>query len=246
MRTKKTITAVLTKRCTRKCHYCIGDCHLDKWANTPDMEFDALLIWCSKYAPNCNLHLSGGEPLLFEDIASNTKKALDAGHSVSIFTNGDLLKSDHKLLSMDVMWHLTHHLPKTTGDFLKKAELVKYKPHIVTRLKTGHEALNETDRVADQYSGLNFHWSIPRKGRELDGFVLRPEDSGRIASDVINLIEVDGQVYPCSTKKRHGAIGNIYEGTYDTGGLEELNKHCDWCVKNNCCSAYQSAVLMGA
>lgn len=238
MKTRLTVTVTLTKRCTRACKYCIAD-----KTDAGDINFSSVIRWCDKFAKGCDIHLSGGEPLILDNIEEIASRAIDAGHRVSVFTNGDLLYDKHPLLSMPIVWHMTHHKPQSINDFLAKAEIIRNKPHVVTAMYYGREILRDADYEAKKYNGLNFHWQMPGLGRVVKGFALKSDDAGCIASGVIHLIENDGNVYPCSTK-RLGVIGNVYDMTYEKPDLI-ADENADLCVKNGRCSAYQSAVLLG-
>ena len=232
-----TITAITTNRCNFNCDNCVAGCpNNDK----PEIDFDVMMRWLDKYTPGCNLHISGGEPLLVDSIYDKVKMCVDTGYDVTIFTNGTFIKQHLDLVELPVKWHVTHHSEMVSVDtFLEDIEPIKSKPHVVCRLRHGYDALNKAEEAERLYSGYNFKWIVPFNGYA--GYAAQPSEKPICKS--IMMIDGDGTVYPCSTGKA-GVLGNTYDMTFD---VDKANNFECICGKNDRqCRAYQSAEIMAA
>jgi len=213
-----------------------------KYLNKKDvLDFDFLIYWLMNNAPDAVIHLSGGEPLLRPDIEAQTKKLIDAGFEVCMFTNGLLIPKRKKLLDMPLTWLVAHHKQNDIDKFLKSAELIKDKPHLITRVLADSRDLKIKAELEKKYTGFNFEWKSCNAPIRTDGFKYLNEDVHQVASGVLHLIISDGSIFPCNTLK-FGSIGNIYSNTYDKQKAQSLDKFCFNCVSVNGCSAYQTAV----
>jgi MoaA/NifB/PqqE/SkfB family radical SAM enzyme len=208
------------------------------------LPFGQLINWLSRYRPAATVHLSGGEPLLRPDIEDGVELLLSAGHPVVVVTNGMLLSKRPRLLSLPVKWVATYHQPCATLErFRAEVEPLRKLPHVIHTVvsRLAHaKALPELYRVFD---GFNFRpkWDHNPKKSEPD-MRADPDDLAELASYRLTLITPDGAVYPCNTCGL-GPFGNIYSLTWDEMRARTLDAQSAKCVKNNRCSAYQTARL---
>ena len=230
MNDRLTVTAVVTNKCNFRCLNCVAGCPSDG----PEIDFDSMLNWLDKYAKGCCLHISGGEPLLVDGIFEKIKKCIDAGHDVSLFTNGSMIAHNMEMLKLPIKWHITHHAEgMSLGDFLHCIGSVKNKKHVVCRLRHGDNALNKKNETEAKYGDFNFKWIVPYNGY----FGYDCKSKVDVCNKIL-MIGIDGKVYPCSTVKK-GEIGNIYDMTFNTEHTDNFT-----CGSGSTCQALQSAEIM--
>lgn len=222
------------------CNYCVANaCNCEAFKETA-VDWHALLNWLKIYRPGCTVHLAGGEPLARPDILQGVDMLLAAGHRVAILTNGVLLPEHEELITRPVAWVVTFHRSQTSIEkFLFCLQHLSGKPVIVRALMATDEDLKERERIAAFLAGWDLRWQYKDKPQKRTDFVANKDS--QIASKVINLIEPDGNVYPCNMTKI-GAIGNIYDGTFFETKAYPIDAVAVGCVKNNRCGAYQTAV----
>lgn len=237
MKTPMTVTAVVLNDCNFNCNYCIAGCSRPGADKEKRVDFDALLRWLKTYFPECNLHVSGGEPLLHEGLFDGLKKALDAGHNITLFTNGSFLPSQTELLDLPVLWHMTYHPEQQSFEsFLKSANLIKNKPHIICEVYNA-ERVPSREAAAKKYEGFNFYWI-----RENCGYIdlgVKPDvmDTGNLRT-----IGIHGEVYPCGGGSQ-ATVGNIYDMSYDKEKADSFASKMAGCIQGGMCGSYGSAVL---
>lgn len=207
------------------------------------LNFEALLKWIGTYAPGCQLHISGGEPLLRPDIESQLEKLCWAGIPVTVFTNGLLIDQRPNLFKMPLKWVVTHHTGAPFKKWRDNVELIRHRPYFVCRvLATEHEKVNK-EEIQKQYSGLNFYWQRLNCTREIPGRNYDPDDLAHVASKVIHLVEADGRVYACN-KATRPPIGNILDLSYNPETARQYDRQAATCAKSGLCGAYQSAFML--
>lgn len=226
----------------------------DKYLDAKDvLDFDAMIAWVKKYRPDAHIHISGGEPLLRPDIEEQVAKVC-AEFETTIVTNGQLISKRPKLLDLPVKWLLTWHNEQCTSEvFLKNADLIKDKPHLITlivdEIPEGQKN-NGMMELSKTYGGpFNIETKPNVKKRINKNFTYNPEDLNDIASRGIMLIQPNGPVVGCNknhrgTWDRYKSASNIYTMTCDEDNLSINNDRAKGCVANNRCSAYQTAVKM--
>jgi len=206
------------------------------------LEISWLEKWLNKYTPNAVLHLSGGEPLIIPTIV-DTVDRLVKNHRIVLFTNGQNLASHPRLLSRDIYWHVTWHQAQIPWE--DWYDLIKYLDPNRTTLNT---VLADTDPLSvpidfKQVKNYKTKFNVDRNAqRSMPCFVPDVDDLHCVAS-TIHLIDPNGLVYPCNTR-RFGPIGDIYLDTYHPSKLDKINLETRECVRENRCSAYQSAVTL--
>ncbi len=231
----KAVTAFVTKDCNLNCEYCISG------KSRPDvktvLDIDQLLKWCAEFTPYCDLHITGGEPLMRNDIADILKKCLDAGHRTSLFTNGILINSRPEILELPIAYHVTHHFDSGVSydSFFESIKNVPKDRIVVARVYAGKEPLNNKTGVEKIYQerGYDVQW-ISKFGT----YHSKPYVGGKQPQQIL-LIGQYGEVFPCSTIK-HGQLGSIYEMTFD--GWPEHGCYCGKAPNN--CQALLSAAKM--
>lgn len=235
MENKLTVTAVITNKCNFNCDYCVAGGPKD---DGPEINFDVLLKWLDKYTSGCNLHISGGEPLMIVGIIDSISKCVEAGHDVTIFTNGSLFSQHPNMLGLPVTWHVTHHASHLSIDrFLDAINFIKDKKHLICRIRNDQEGLNKKEETEALYSEFNFRWILPYNG--YFGYV-KPFDSSPVCENII-MIGTDGTVFPCSTT-RGETFGNIHDMTFDAEAARRFECICGKDKRR--CQAMQSAEIM--
>lgn len=236
MTTTVTICALNDCNMPTPCEYCIAGCNGPH--SLERVDFGACIEWLEAHRPGCNVHISGGEPLLLDNLCGKTKSLLSAGHKVSIFTNTILLRAQRDLADLNVSWHLTHHPlgGVSIGQFLKSCEVVAHRPHVMARVFYGREALNNKAGIESQYPE-KLYWMNDRSGYH-NFYCNKPSGS---PDDEILLIGVDGQVHHCS-QPRYGSVGNVYDNTFNAEN--SCGFRCPSGIfESGHCQAYQSAII---
>lgn len=246
MKTPLTITAKVWNYCQNSCRYCVSSSNKKEWkyqnnfGSLPPqhiLNFDRLRDWLLLFAPDSELHISGGEPLLRPDIETQVQKLTEAGIRITIFTNGLLIEKRPVLLSLPLKWVVTHHNCNPFALWHRNAILIRSRPHIVSHLGDG----DPDDKNKSIYDDFNF---IPGQVNGLRYAPSEPckDDLNVIASDVIHLIIPDGRIYACNSQTTF-SIGNIHTMTYDKNMARLRNSRCRQCVIGRACPAYQTARL---
>jgi organic radical activating enzyme len=250
-----TVTANIWMRCQNACPYCVAhvqDRSSDRFDDGRDfgevLDVFALLRWLDRFRPPARLHISGGEPLLFDGIEDWIETAVKAGRKITILTNGQLIHKRPRLHNLPINWIVTYH--KLTNidpdEYAKNLECIKNKNveirTIIQREDYDTEA-EYVDELKSTFEGFLFRpryasfenktariWEIPKL-----------EECDYIASRTLTLIENNGKVYPCNSK-HIGPIGDVYAMTCD----EFLSAKCDSaskiCAERQQCGALNTAI----
>lgn len=237
---RKTLTYFLTKRCNMPtpCRYCRAGCGAVEQDIETELDFDAAINWTCKFTPGANVHLSGGEPLIYDGLHQGILKCIAAGLHVSLFTNGLALQENTELFDLPISFHVAHHFESGVSyeKFFECVEGLPIDKTVFVRVFTGKDALENKESCEEKYrhNSIKIQW-INQNGtyHHFDG------DGGDNASESIALIGQDGIVYRCSDP-RCGAIGNVYDMTFEgwpIGG-------CPRGLKSNKCNAFLSAQMM--
>jgi hypothetical protein len=229
--------------CQLGCIYCASGSNRFNW--TPGripapgelLNFDRLIQWMHCFTPGAVVHVSGGEPLLWDGIEKAVEKLVFADIPTTITTNGLLIGKRPELLELPLKWIVTHHRGVCFDEWHRNALLIKDKPHLACRLVRNPEEI--TEQNAKRYNAFNFAWA-PMNGLRLIEWKPRPLDLPCIASNTIHLIEPDGRVFACNNATA-GQIGHIEKMTYDRALARGRDAHTKQCAKG--CPAYQSAVV---
>jgi MoaA/NifB/PqqE/SkfB family radical SAM enzyme len=243
-KTPLTITAKVWNFCQLGCIYCASGSNRFNW--TPGripapgelLDFDRLIQWLHCFTPGAVVHVSGGEPLLWDGIETAVEKLVHADIPTTITTNGLLIGNRPRLLKLPLKWIVTHHRGVCFEKWHRNALLIRDKPHIACRLVRNPEEI--TQQNAQRYNDFNFAWA-PMNGLRIIDWRPRALDFNNVASGTMHLIEPDGIVYPCSCKAHQ--IGNVYAMTYDRKLAKGRDATARRCVQGGLCPAYQSAVL---
>jgi len=225
------VTVKLWNHCQNRCEYCVAS----RWiGDHSEIDFDRAIEWIKKFRPSSDIHISGGEPLLFPDICErNAIKAINEGFRVAIFTNGQNINLiNNSFLDLDIFWWITWH-QRFIGinDFIGKICILKNKKVFV-------------NTILDYEPDFDL-FEIQKKEFLKYGFILNPRINWwelqtselwnhkavvvkNIASEYITLIEANGNVYPCSSLN-WGEIGNISDMTCSTYKAELINNHAHKC-----------------
>lgn len=234
-----TVTARATDRCNLACYYCVSGCNKKQNCMPDEIDFDAMIRWMQKYTPGCALHISGGEPLLVDDIHIKTQACVDAGFDVTIFTNTTLLPEMPEMWHLPVKWHLTHHPDSGVDirDFRIAVNCVRHSPHICTRVVNGINATRDFEIRDQLYKDLNVHWMNPQGTYRFIETVPQTD----CPNDELLMIECNGNVHNCS-KSKYGTLGNIYDMTFDSDAASQFR--CPAKKYNHSCQAQQSAQVL--
>jgi MoaA/NifB/PqqE/SkfB family radical SAM enzyme len=244
-KTPLTITAKIWNFCQLSCNYCASGSNAERWKPNRQpgpkelLNVDRLIQWVHCFTPGAVLHISGGEPLLWDDIESALEKIVKADIQATVTTNGLLIAKRPRLLELPLKWLVTHHRGVDFEKWHKNAVLIREKPHLVCRLALEPE--NKAPKVAEKYSAFNFAFGCINGLRVLD-WQPRPLDFNCVASATIHLIEPDGRVFPCNNAKTN-QIGDIHGMWYDRELARSRDRQARACVRGGCCAAYQSAVI---
>lgn len=245
MKTPLTITAKVWNFCQLNCSYCVANCNRPEWKPTRPplphelLNFSNLVRWIKHFTPGAVVHVSGGEPLLWDGIENAVQLLIDAGIDTTITTNGLMIEKRPKLLDMPLKWLVTYHSCSDFEKWRRNAALIREKPHLICCL-AGY-GVEVPPAHIKRFDDFNF--AISRiNGLRIIDWQPQAEDMHRIASETIHLIEPDGRVFPCNNKKGV-EIGNINAQTYDRELARSKNPECFQCVRGSHCQAYQSAVL---
>jgi organic radical activating enzyme len=185
------------------------------------------------------VHVSGGEPLLWDGIENAVQMLVNAGIDTTITTNGLLIEKRARLLDMPLKWLVTYHSCSDFEKWRRNAALIRKKPHLACCL-AGY-GVEVPPAHIKRFDDFNF--AISRiNGLRIIDWQPQTEDMRRIASETIHLIEPDGRVFPCNNRKA-GEIGNIGGMWYDKALARSKDRECFQCVRGSHCQAYQSAAL---
>ena len=111
-RAGETAVFIRFRRCNLSCSYCDT-----RWANTPDAKAEMLTAeQIAEYVDSTgitNVTLTGGEPLLQEDIYSLIEMLVTGGHRVEIETNGSICIGELSSKKCRPVFTLDYKLPES-------------------------------------------------------------------------------------------------------------------------------------
>lgn len=237
----ETVIICMTNRCNLNCkgkkYGCIAGCQKISIDKNPVVDVEQAIRWMAKYTPGCDVHLTGGEPFFVDDTVNRIKRLVAAGHRVSVFSNGTLLR-DHEsdgIYDLPVAWQITHHYQQVSlSRFLKQIEPLKRKPHVVCRILAIDEEPSQS--IANLYGDYNFAWVRNHSGflnyRIVGDFDEQPNRS-------MLLIGTKGEIFSCSTPNRQ--YGSIYDMTFNSVEAGKYKCPSDY---PNGCQACQSIDIL--
>jgi len=218
----------------------------DKYLDAKDVvDVDYVFRWINEFRPGAHVHISGGEPLLRPDIVEFVTK-ISSKFTTTIVTNGQLISKHPELLNLPIKWLVTWHREQISlNKFLGQIELIKDKPHLINTIISEGEEKN----LDDYFKEYNFEYKPNVKERINKDFRYNPEDLNDIASNRIMLIQPNGPVVGCNKNHygpwdRYKSASNIYNMTCNEDDLAVNNDRASNCVRNNRCSAYQTALKL--
>lgn len=234
-----TISASITNNCQLRCgnpdYGCIAQCQRHNTDRSTMIDFDAMLKWMGTHFGKCNLHVTGGEPLLHPGLYSGLLKCINAGHDVTLFSNGIALPSQPELYELPIKWHVTKHRGISDSDFAVAIEPLRNKPHVICRIFGRGK---EPDRTIEAlYHGFNFRWIEANTNYENYTCSFKNENP----NERILFIDKDGSVHNCS-EPAFGKIGSTIDGTFDREKYEAFR--CPSKKWPHACQAASSAEIM--
>lgn len=235
---KKTITFCASGCCNLRCRYCIAQIPKNQDYDVK-FDFDAARLWLGEHYKKCNVHISGGEPLMIDDLGEQVQLLLDDGHDVTIFTNTTLLNKHQELHTMPVKWQCSHHYESGISyeQFLENIAPLPVENVVVVRLLWGRDAENNTLSAEKRYidAGYRFHWLDFKAGYHDYTLI---NDFGKHPNKHFLMVDPHGNVTNCSNPN-FGTIGNTHDLTLDKTNFDtfECRKSCGL----DGCQACQSA-----
>lgn len=224
----------ITNRCNLKCEHCVYDSGV--W-NMPDMSLETVkkLSDGFKKMNVKEVHITGGEPLLNEEVFDIIEYLHKSGYLVRIQSNGHLINettakklkdsgADHVLISIDGL-HDTHNKFRgNSNSFVEACKAVKIclNEGIFTRVNTVVSKLNVNQLEAlmeqiinlgvDQYS---FFYLTPMgRGKNLKQYTLSLEEWKEVQDNILSYANNFG----CSDKIRIQDV--FHEGDMNYKELE--------------------------
>lgn len=252
---KPTVVISAGNYCQNNCTYCVSKSNTPEWSprnlgTVPSeiTDFEASKRWIDKFRPGAAIHISGGEPLLRADIVDCARVFTDAGYDTTMFTNGQLLPRRLALLALPLKWVVTYHQGCRVAfdEWLNRIEPLKTHPHILQTVVADREKYRwaiehgpalEADgwRFWAKYAKYPAHqkrfFKVPRVG------------FGNVASHLLTLIVPNGSVYPCNSIK-WGAVGNVFDMTFDRAKAESLDARTVHCARLKRCQAILTALAV--
>ena len=235
---KKTITLCVSGCCNLRCRYCVADIPKNQDFET-QFDFAAARSWLDVHRKNCNVHLSGGEPLMVDGLAGHVQDLLDDGHDVTIFTNTTLLANHPELHSMPINWQCSHHYESgiSYDQFFENIAPLPKDRVLTVRLFWGNDAERNTAEVERRYTdaGYQFRWLDFKGGYR--GYVSK-NDFGKNPNKHFLMIGLHGDVHNCSNPN-FGTIGHTANLFIDESNFETFECRRSSGIGN--CQACQSA-----
>lgn len=210
------IFAILTTQCNRNCSYCFYNTGImNRGKINTTLQTDAKLFQAMRKAGVEKIVLTGGEPLLLNDIVDRVRLATEFGMYSLILTNGDLLSEELLQNLVDAgLCALYLSIDNITGGTTAKApwqamNLLKAHPHLKINVITVVSHLN-LPHMHDIIGGIyqNGFFSlvqpvyIPRTQPLSEKISLDLNDSnerkkfGELLDYWIKLYGMDGKIYP--------------------------------------------------
>lgn len=250
------VTANVWNRCQNRCRYCVScapNRHRDQYYDGRDfgevLDVHALIRWLDRYRPTSRVHVSGGEPLLFGGIEAWVGALLDAGRDVTILTNGQAFPMRPGLHAAPVGWIVTYHVSAGIPIVPWASGLTPLRGRARVSVRVLMRGRGDRERLPGILKALSGFSVSPRwvddEKRSCRDFGGVPEVDAappRVASEYLTLIENDGRVYPCNTKLR-GAVGSIYDMTFDAGAAAVLDDRAEQCYSRLGCGACNTEKL---
>jgi MoaA/NifB/PqqE/SkfB family radical SAM enzyme len=256
---KPTITVSAWNFCQNHCAYCVSGSHTAAYKvencenGVPKNEitnFEQSLKWIDKFRPGATIHVSGGEPLLRPDIDEQIRLIVASGRTdTTIFTNGLLMQNHLSLLELPVKWCVTYHQDcgVSVDDWLSLVNPIKERRHVLHTVVSTLEHFKRAYELRPYFLSLGWNyyekWDRRPENTMIHDFRANPADIEDIASNRLTLIVPNGSVFPCNNAK-DGAVGNVFDMTYDKERAERMNEKTKSCAERNVCSAFQTAVLL--
>jgi organic radical activating enzyme len=224
---------------------------MDSKSLDPQLDFDATIKWLDRFRPDTEIHLMGGEPLLLDTIEADTKKLIDAGYRVTMYTNGEHVRRRPKLLDLPLRWIVAYHQgddagnTRPIGQYLEQIEQLRGCPNVLVQTVL-HEEWHEgnVDKLVAAFDGFLFipRWANDHRRSWETAGLINVEIPEHPASHIM-LIEPWGDVFPCNYRGR-GRCGNVYDMTLDQILCDDWDTHVMSCFENHSCGAFYSSVLM--
>jgi organic radical activating enzyme len=150
------VTAKATNECMNRCDYCVSES--PGCTSHTRLDFGALIEWLDMYRPGAEVHVSGGEPLLCDDIESSVQKLIDAGYAVTMTINGQLIRKRTELLDMPLKWIVTLHQEQiSVDDFCNQIEPLRSKPGVLIQTVKHMESHEQSiDYLTRRFEGFLF------------------------------------------------------------------------------------------
>lgn len=243
------VTANVWNICQNSCEYCVS--HAPDRSRDPNddgrdysevLDVHALILWLDEFRPTARVHVSGGEPLLYDGIEDWIFALLDAGRKVTILTNGQAFHSRKRLHNAPINWIVTYHLG--CGQSIASwasglAGLDPARSYIKTIITEETQLENELVTLREALSEFDVRPSVvggPRDTARMWGLRGYEDISG--VGELLALVESDGAVYGCNCKAL-GAIGNLYSLTCESAA--RVNARADVCAQTMSCGAFLTA-----
>ena len=151
IRTGYIATFIRTQFCNLKCSYCDT-----KWANEPNAEYKSMSVnEICEFVKNTgvkNVTLTGGEPLLQDNIQNLIEKLILQGNRVEIETNGSISLKKFALLKNRPVFTMDYKLPSSNMEkymglenfaFLNEHDTVKFVSGSIEDLKKAEEIIEK-------------------------------------------------------------------------------------------------------
>lgn len=247
------VTANIWLKCQNKCPYCVAyvanqlsDPFRDGRDPEQVLDVNAVLAWINKYRPNARIHISGGEPLLYEGIEDWVCACLYAKRKITILTNGQLVPLRKQLHNKPINWIVTYHKDCGVGlnDYCQGlAGLQGKNVEVRTIIETAGDSLAYTKELTTIFKGFDFRIRYDRQESRTAELWKIPKivDVYNVASSLLTLVENDGKVYACNGKA-DGAIGDVYSMQYDATRAKVKDLQAVNCSKEQICGAFNTLV----
>lgn len=239
----KYLNLFFTKRCNLLCYRgrdgysCIAGRQRPSADLVTEPAIADIVGWIDSYATKSPVHITGGEPCIREDLTELIAELLNAGHKVSLDTNGLLLKNHSLLKSMDIAYHVTWHRSQVT-----KSEFISALSGFDTsKMLVSSVIPRDMNPPFDLESELKigawgYKWIVDRVGYLGEKAAPR---TGRPNKTMI-FIGQNGAIHPCS--KPSEVYGNIKDDSFDA--ITAFKYKCPENLFPQKCYALRTAELM--